>query len=160
MPPGGAKLCPYCGYPLLLDRPAEVLPEAHKNVYKPTAPQEEVGSTTRVGYPAPGGFPPAAGFPPQAGPYGQPVRYGQPERMRVPGPHCPHCRTVNPSHRKRCEVCGYELWPGSAAPAPWMPQPPAIAPAPPRRRSWWKIPLLIGIPLLVMATVWVLALVL
>jgi hypothetical protein len=148
VPPYGAKLCPSCGYPLLLDRPPAPDNEPSKSVYKPTATNEDVESTSRVPLPV-GGQPQPV-----------PTRYAPPERARVPGPHCPACRTVNQPQRKRCEVCGHELWPGAAAPAQWMPQPPAIMPPPPRRRTWWKLALLIGLPVAVMATVWVLALVL
>lgn len=146
VPPQGAKLCPSCGYPLLLDRPVVPENEPSKIVYKPTE-RDDVESTRQTPFPA-GSRQPA------------PSHYAPPPRAGVPGPHCPFCRTVNPPHRKRCEVCGHELWPGAAAPAPWMPEPPTILPPPPRRRGWWKIALLIGVPIAVMATVWILALVL
>ena len=147
VPQQGAKLCPSCGYPLLLDRPAVPEHEPSKIVYKPTSERDDVQSTSQALLPV--------------GPW-QPVptHYAPPPRVGVPGPHCPFCRTVNPPPRKRCEVCAHELWPGAAAPAPWMPEPPSILPPPPRRRGWWKIALLIGVPIAVMAAVWVLALVL
>jgi hypothetical protein len=146
----GLKLCPFCGYPLLLDRPPPVEASPHKIVHKPIDPTEtaaapRTGHLPRPGYPGP---------PPPG-----PMRYAPPPRAQPLGPHCPACRHVNPPHRKRCEVCGAELWPGAAAPARWMPDPPAVATVRPRS-SWWKVALLIGIPLLLMATVWTLAFVL
>lgn len=144
VPLQGAKLCPHCGYPLLLDRRPPVNEDVHKIAYKPTEWPNRPRTPDRP-MPMPG----------------TPVTwYGQPERMRVSGPQCSACRHVNPPNRKRCEVCGQELWPGAAAPTRWMPQPPAIASEPRRRRSWWKFALLIGIPLAAMGAVWLLALLL
>jgi ribosomal protein L37E len=147
VPPQGTKLCPSCGYPLLLDRPPAVEQQPQKIVYKPT----DQGPRPVSPLPGPSG---PSGPPPS--PYG----YRPPQRAEVPGPHCGRCGRINSPHRKRCESCGEELWPGAATPARWMPQPPAIAAAPPRRRSWWKLPLLIAIPLLAVGTVWLLALLL
>jgi hypothetical protein len=93
------------------------------------------------------------GYPPPPMPSPQ---YQPPPRAQAFGPHCPACHHVNPPARKRCEVCGQELWPGAAAPARWMPDPPPVyLPAP--RRNWWRIVLAIGIPLTVMGGVWALA---
>jgi predicted amidophosphoribosyltransferase len=159
VPPQGTKLCPHCGYPLLLDKPAMPEVQPQKVTHKPTAD----GSVSYTGAMAPP--------PPRSGMYAPPVRqqpqYQQrpppqqmmrgPEPARVLGPHCPQCRQVNPPHRKRCEVCGCELWPGAAFPPRWMPEPPAVAAGPKRKSDWWKTALLIGLPLLAMGTVWALA---
>ncbi|OXM63544.1 zinc-ribbon domain-containing protein [Amycolatopsis vastitatis] len=146
LPPQGAKLCPNCGYPLLLERPAVAEHEPRKAVYKPT----DQGSGAP---PLPSGRLP---LPPGPASYGHPA----PRRVEVPGPHCGRCGTINPPHRKRCETCGEELWPGAASPARWMPRPPEVAAAPPRRRTWWKLVLLIAVPLLAVGAVWLLALLL
>jgi hypothetical protein len=161
---GGVKLCPSCGYPLLLDKPAVVEQQPHKVTHKPAEQSEGVGYTGQMPYPPPQQQRPMV---PQG--YQQPAQrqvYAQPQRppqqvMRQPvralGPHCPSCRQVNSPHRKRCEVCGTELWPGAAFPPRWMPEPPAVIPGPKRRSNWWKTALLIGLPLVAMGTVWALA---
>jgi hypothetical protein len=153
IPAPGAKLCPHCGYPLMLDRQAPVQEVQHKIVHKPVGPTEAPSFTLqapqpmmRPGYGQPSGPPP----PPPV------QRYAPPPRAQAFGPHCPACHQVNPPHRKRCEVCGAELWPGAAMPARWMPDPPAIPIGRPRRQ-WWKTALAIGIPLAVMGGVWALA---
>jgi hypothetical protein len=165
----GAKLCPSCGYPLLLDKPEVVEHQPHKVTHKPVAQQENASYTGQVPYPQhqqqrpmpqqgygqqmpPRGW----GAPPPQQQVPQQVMRG-PEQARVLGPHCPSCRHVNPPHRKRCEICGTELWPGAAFPPRWMPEPPAVIGGPKRKSDWWKTALLIGLPLLAMGTVWALA---
>ena len=168
VPPQGAKLCAFCGYPLMLDRPAVVEPTPHKIVHKPVDPAERTPSHTaqmpvpgRPGPPQPQ-YPPPPGVP-YAGPPGPPrpqghapVHYAPPQRVAAFGPHCPACRQVNPPSRKRCEICGQELWPGAAAPTRWMPDPPPVAEVHPRS-TWWKTALLIGTPVALMVGVWALA---
>lgn len=169
VPPQGAKLCPSCGYPLMLDRPAVVEPTPHKIVHKPVEPERGPSYTSQVPYPGtmagrppmrqqPYPGPPQPGGP---GPYGAPqprtpVPYQPPQRVQAFGPHCPACRHVNPPNRKRCEVCAAELWPGAAAPTRWMPDPPPVPITHPRS-TWWKTALLIGAPVAVMVGVWALA---
>ncbi|MET0136211.1 MAG: hypothetical protein ABW215_21720 [Kibdelosporangium sp.] len=167
VPPQGAKLCAHCGYPLMLDKPAQVEPQPHKVTYKPVAEQENASYTGQMPYPP--RQPPPRQPPPQQ--YQQPYQQNPPdqqqapqqqthrgpERARVLGPHCMQCRQVNPPHRKRCEVCGYELWPGAAFPPRWMPDPPPVGAGPKRKSNWWKTALLIGLPLVAMGTVWALA---
>jgi len=146
VPPYDVKLCPACGYPLLLEHEPTAEVEPQKYVYKPEAAVEELDRSS-VREPTPT--------------MAQPVRPTTPSaRPGTTGPHCPQCRIVNPTHRKRCEVCGYELWPGAASPPRWQPDPPALPPPPPRRRNRWRWVWVIGLPVAVMATVWVLALVL
>lgn len=161
----GMKLCPNCGYPLLLDRPESgEEPPQHKIVHKPVTaeysgvdwPATGPGLAATSG-PGPQQPPPAPGYQPSVG-YQPTTGYRQPERMRTPGPQCASCLHGNPPHRKRCERCGAELWQGAASPARWMPQPPTVVAGPPRRRNRWKIVLLVGIPVLAMLTVWALAL--
>ncbi|MBP2329911.1 RNA polymerase subunit RPABC4/transcription elongation factor Spt4 [Kibdelosporangium banguiense] len=159
VPPQGTKLCPHCGYPLLLDKPAHVEVQPQKVTHKPTA---EGGSVNYTGAMPAAPPPPPRGnmyAPPQPQYQQRPVQQVMrgPEPARVLGPHCPQCRQVNPPHRKRCEICGCELWPGAAFPPRWMPEPPAVASGPKRRSDWWKTALLIGLPLLAMGTVWALA---
>jgi uncharacterized Zn finger protein (UPF0148 family) len=162
----GAKLCPHCGYPLLLDKPAVVEQQPHKVTHKPVEQQDNVSYTGQMPFPQQQrAMPP----PPmqQRGPYQQqyspqqqqqpPQMMRGPDRARVLGPHCPQCRHANPPHRKRCEICGTELWPGAAFPPRWMPEPPAVMAGPKRKTNWWKTALLIGLPLLAMGTVWALA---
>lgn len=165
VPPQGVKLCPHCGYPLLLDKPAQVEPQPHKVTHKPVQ-QENVSYTGQMPYPQqaqrPRYPPPQQYAQPQ---YAQPQQQYSPppqvmrgpERARVLGPHCPQCRQVNPPQRKRCEICGHELWPGAAFPPRWMPEPPPVAAGPKRKSTWWKTALLIGLPLAAMGTVWALA---
>jgi hypothetical protein len=159
------KLCPSCGYPLLLDKAPQVEHQPHKVTHKPVA--EQPNFTGQMAYPAqqpvrqpPPGYPPQGyqqqGYQQQQAPPPPQIMRG-PDRARVLGPHCPHCRTVNPPHRKRCEICGTELWPGAAFPPRWMPDPPPVAAGPKRKSNWWKTALLIGLPLLAMGTVWALA---
>jgi hypothetical protein len=149
VPPYEVKLCPACGYPLLLEH-GEPAPDAepHKLVYKPEAAVEELD---RSGVRRPTPTMSYTGRQPTASP--------TPARATA-GPHCPQCRTVNPVHRKRCEVCGYELWPGAASPPRWQPDPPAMPAPAPRRRNRWRWAVMLGAPAVVMAAVWVLALVL
>jgi hypothetical protein len=147
VPPQGLKLCPHCGYPLLLDRPEPVREEQHKIVHKPVGPDETPSRTGHLARPQA-----------STGMYAPPPRQAPPPPRAQPlGPHCPVCRHVNPPHRKRCETCAAELWPGAAAPPRWMPEPPAVRLGPKRKSSWWKMALLIGIPLVAMGTVWALA---
>lgn len=152
VPPQGAKLCAHCGYPLLLDKPAHVEPQPHKVTHKPA----DDGVISYTGQYTPPPQQQRAYAPQQQQQYRPP-----PQMMREPqralGPHCPQCRQVNPPHRKRCEVCGCELWPGAAFPPRWMPEPPPVAAGPKRKSQWWKTALLIGLPLLAMGTVWALA---
>jgi predicted amidophosphoribosyltransferase len=160
VPGQGVKLCPHCGYPLLLDKPAVVEQQPQKIVHKPTEP-EGVNFTGQMQYPQRSMPPPPqqqqrTTYPPQQQQAPPQVMRG-PERARVLGPHCPQCRHVNPPHRKRCEICGMELWPGAAFPPRWMPDPPSVIPGPKRKSDWWKTALLIGLPLLAMGTVWALA---
>jgi predicted amidophosphoribosyltransferase len=136
IPPSGAKLCPHCGYPLLLDRPAAVEQVAQKIVYKPELPVDRVDATRPVAAPSFG---------------------SSPRPAQVYGPRCSVCRTGNPPHRKRCEVCGAELWPGAAFPPRLSPAAPAAVVMPQPRRSWWKLVLLIGIPVVAIGAVWLLA---
>jgi hypothetical protein len=150
VPPQGVKLCPHCGYPLLLDKPARVEPQPQKVTHKPTAEGTQ-GYTGMAPIPQPA-----------RGPMSPPSQQQRPapvmrEAPRALGPHCPQCRHVNPPHRKRCEICGHELWPGAAFPPRWMPDPPAQAAGRRRKSDWWKLALLIGLPLLAMGTVWALA---
>ncbi|TCO55206.1 zinc finger Ran-binding domain-containing protein [Actinocrispum wychmicini] len=163
----GVKLCPSCGYPLLLDKPAVVEQQPHKVTHKPAEQQENISYTGQMQHPQqqrpmpqPGYPPPRQMYPPQQQqmqrqPPPQVMR--GPEQARVLGPHCPSCRHVNPPHRKRCEICGTELWPGAAFPPRWMPDPPTVMPGPKRKSNWWKTALLIGLPLVAMGTVWALA---
>lgn len=159
VPPQGAKLCPHCGYPLLLDKPAQVEAQPHKVTHKPID-DGVVSYTGQMPYPPPQRTytqpPPQQQYRPQQQPPPQ-QQMRRPEQSRVLGPHCPQCRHVNPPHRKRCEICGQELWPGAAFPPRWMPEPPPVAAGPKRKSQWWKTALLIGIPLLAMGTVWALA---
>lgn len=142
----GTKLCPNCGYPLLLDRPEPAQEvEHHKIVRKP-----ETAEYTGAGWPV-------TFLGTGTEPRPQAAGYRQPDRMRTPGPQCGACLHGNPPHRKRCERCGAELWQGAAFPARWMPQPPTVVEGPPRRRNRWKIVLLVGLPILAMLTVWALA---
>jgi hypothetical protein len=156
------KLCPHCGYPLLLDKAPQVEQQPHKVTHKPVAQQENVSFTGQMAYPAmpqpvpPQAIPPRGSYPPQQQAPSPRVMRG-PDRARILGPHCPQCRQVNPPHRKRCEICGAELWPGAAFPPRWMPEPPPVAAGPKRKSNWWKTALLIGLPLLAMGTVWALA---
>jgi hypothetical protein len=157
VPPGGAKLCPNCGYPLLFDRPPAPDEDHHKVVYKPTVETPGVDVSYPLGRgPAPPAPPARPGPPPRYG-AAPPPRYGGPQPVRPVGPYCPACRHGNPPHRRRCEICGQELWPGAAQPTrPAPPPPPAVA-QPRRRRSWWWIALIVGVPLAAVATVWLLA---
>lgn len=153
VPPQGAKLCAHCGYPLLLDKPAHVEPQPQKVTHKPA--EDGVISYT-------GQMPSPPRQAPPRQPYRQPPPPPQqqmmrPDPARALGPHCPQCRQVNPPHRKRCEICGCELWPGAAFPPRWMPEPPPVAAGPKRKSQWWKTALLIGLPVLAMGTVWALA---
>jgi predicted amidophosphoribosyltransferase len=157
VPPQGVKLCPHCGYPLLLDKPAHVEPQPRKVTHKPTAE----GTMGYTGAMSPAPPPPPRGYaPPPSGYQQRPVQQQQ-QMLREPpralGPHCAQCRQVNPPHRKRCEICGYELWPGAAFPPRWMPEPPAAHAGQKRKSDWWKTALLIGLPLVAMGTVWALA---
>jgi predicted amidophosphoribosyltransferase len=140
IPPTGAKLCPHCGYPLLLDRPAAVEQVAQKIVYKPELPADRVDATRPVAAPGFGASP-----------------YAPPRQAQVYGPRCSVCRTGNPPHRKRCEVCGAELWPGAAFPPRREPAPPPAAAMAQPRRQWWKLALVIGIPVVAIGAVWLLA---
>ncbi|MFC0110894.1 zinc-ribbon domain-containing protein [Kibdelosporangium aridum] len=152
VPPQGAKLCAHCGYPLLLDKPAHVEPQPHKVTHKPVD-DGVISYTGQMPYP-PRQQQRAYAPPPQ--PHRPPPQVMR-EPQRALGPHCPQCRQVNPPHRKRCEVCGCELWPGAAFPPRWMPEPPPVAAGPKRKSQWWKTALLIGLPLVAMGTVWALA---
>lgn len=149
VPPQGAKLCPHCGYPLLLDKPPAVDQNPRKIVHKPTA-QPTVDY--RPAGPPMRPYPPAP--PRQPAP---PQQWGMPERPRAIGPYCPSCRHPNPPHRKRCEVCGTELWPGAATPATPDTDATRVVHRPRRRRPWWQIALWVAIPLVLIGTVWALA---
>ncbi|WP_194908419.1 zinc-ribbon domain-containing protein [Catenulispora rubra] len=149
VPPYDVKLCPSCGYPLLLQREQPTEAEPQKHVYKPESATEDL-DRSGVRQPTP-----TASYTAR-----QPSWTSPPAQTATIGPHCPQCRTVNPAHRKRCEICGYELWPGAASPPRWQPDPPPVPMAPPRRRNRWRWLLVIGAPVTVMAAVWVLALVL
>lgn len=149
VPPFEVKLCPACGYPLLLEHEPTAEAEPHKLVYKPESATEDLD---RSGVRAP--TPTAAYTAPQ------PTWTSPPTHTTTAGPNCPQCRTVNPAHRKRCEICGYELWPGAASPPRWQPDPPPMPAPAPRRRNRWRWVWLIGGPAAVMVAVWVLALVL
>jgi len=159
---GGVKLCPHCGYPLLLDKPAVVEQQPHKVTHKPAEQQDNVSYTGQMPYPPQRQMPPQPQYqqPQQRQMYAPPpppqqvMRGPQP---RILGPHCPSCRHVNPPHRKRCEICGTELWPGAAFPPRWMPEPPTVMPGPKRKTNWVRTALLIGLPLVAMGTVWALA---
>lgn len=149
MPPYDVKLCPSCGYPLLLQREQATEAEPHKLVYKPESATEDLDrSGVRQATPT-------AAYTAR-----QPSWTSPPAHRATTGPHCPQCRTVNSAHRKRCEVCGYELWPGAASPPRWQPDPPPLPMAPPRRRNRWRWVVVIAAPAVVMGVVWVLALVL
>lgn len=155
VPPHGAKLCPHCGYPLLLDRRPVVEQQPRKIVHKPTDQPDLADlrrTMVRPMHPAPQQRPPMG--PPGPQPMGPP-RWG-PEPARVLGPHCPSCRHPNPPNRKRCEVCGTELWPGAASPSgPARDE--TVVYRPRRRRPWWQIALFIAIPLVIIGGVWALA---
>jgi hypothetical protein len=164
----GSKLCTYCGYPLLLDKPEVVEQQPQKVTHKPTE-QGNPSYTGQMPYPQRQQGPQPQYQQQQFQPrqYAQPQPQQQqqpppqvmrgPQQQRVLGPHCPSCRHVNPPHRKRCEICGTELWPGAAFPPRWMPEPPTVMPGPKRRTSWLRTALLIGLPLVAMGTVWALA---
>jgi hypothetical protein len=143
-------LCPHCGYPLLLDRQPVVDDSAHKISRKPT---EDPGMATHrpppVAQPVFPTFPNNPSWFP-AGQVGPP-----PPQMQVRGPLCSSCGHGNPAHRKRCERCGAELWPGAAFPPRMAPQAPPPAVTIGKRRSWWWLILLLV--LLAVAAVWLLA---
>jgi hypothetical protein len=138
-------LCPHCGYPLLLDRQPPVDDSARKIVRKPTEDPAAVHRTQAMPPPMQG--PPR--FP--AGPFRPP-----PQQMQVRGPVCSSCGRANPPHRKRCETCGQELWPGAAYPARMAPPAPPPVPAVRKRRSWWWL-VLILLAILAVGAVWLLA---
>ena len=150
VPPQSQKLCPHCGYPLMLDRRPAVEETAQKIVHKPLGPGD-TGASFTLNMPHPAAPPAPAPQPP-------PQQYLPPRPAQAFGPLCPACQHVNPPPRKRCEVCGAELWPGSATPSRWMPEPPAVPHQQRRRGSWWRTALAIGVPIAIMGIVWALAL--
>jgi predicted amidophosphoribosyltransferase len=112
VPAGDAKLCRYCGYPLMFDAPAPVDQPAPGYLRKPD-------SVDRTRDPETG----MVGGPPQVV-----------AAQQLLGPHCPRCGHRSPARRVRCEVCAAELWPGAASPARRPPSPGPVAPTVRRRR--------------------------
>jgi predicted amidophosphoribosyltransferase len=113
VPPGDAKLCRWCGYPLMFEAGARTDVSPAGVLRKPDTVDRSREHER-----------PAAGGPPVIAPPVQQL-----------GPHCPSCGHRSAAKRVRCEVCGAELWPGAASPVRRAPGPGPASPGVGRGRG-------------------------
>jgi hypothetical protein len=138
----GAKLCPYCGYPLMFETAGRAVEPPPEFLRKPGEVEPERDPETGPVGPAP---------------LGAPVWPRTSDGPVAVGPHCPGCGHRSAATRVRCEVCGTELWPGAAAPArpPALPARPVSPLVRPRLR-WGTVGLVVA-ALAAVAAVYLLA---
>jgi hypothetical protein len=126
LPPGEITLCPYCNYPLMLDR--QETADAHEGTMsrQPSEPDERDATGTI-----------------------KPVRVAPPAFAEGPSPAatmpCRVCGHINPQQRHRCERCGHEL---RERPLQPLPPPRAPPPPPPPYLPWLPPAIVVGALLL------------